>query len=269
MGSKPSKAECPAPVEAKAVTIPRLPQEIIDEILDHLADSNSLGSLRACALTSKSWVQPCRRHLFRTVVFKSTYVDRWFKVFPVQEGSPAHHVRELRVWIGGGSRVPETFFEHTSHFTGADSLCFLGHAGPPSSLRPSLWKLPQSITSLNVNSGVVTLLQVRDIMAQLPNLENLSLTGFLVPVDRSELVGIGRVMRGRFGGQLVLGRGYADESITNMFLEIPSGLHFTEVQICYTREHLISAVRLTEACCKTLVKLSHSATFQCESHPLP
>ena len=76
---------------------------------------------------------------------------------------------------------------------------------------------------------MVTLVQIRDVIAQLPNLDNLELSGFLVAVSRRDLPGIGTVARGRFGGRLMLSGHYAHKDTINMLLEVPSGLRFTEV----------------------------------------
>ena len=93
-------------------------------------------------------------------------------------------------------------------------------------------------------------------MAQLPNLDNLSLTGNLmvgrVPPE------LGRALRGRFGGELRLVDGPADEDAMNMLLEIPTGLRFTNVEIFCTSESISSTVKLAEACGNTLVKLFYS-----------
>ena len=101
-------------------------------------------------------------------------------------------------------------------------------------------------------------------MAQLPNLDDLTLMGSLVKVDRKELLGIGTIVKGRFGGKLKLCGEYAGGDVVNMLLEIPSGLHFTEVLIHCTPDYLPSAVALAEACCKTVVKLSYPVAFQCD-----
>jgi len=268
MGSKTSKANRPAPVKAKVVAVPRIPQDIVDEILDRLAagSGSRYRSLRTCSLVSKSWVQPCRRHLFRSVTFLPGNMDRWFKAFPVPKEGPAHRVREIRAWIGFGGTTPEKFFEYLPWFTNVDRISFLGYGGGPLLRGPSSWRLPKSITSLTIDTGVVTLVQVRDIMAQLPNLDDLSLSGSFAAVHRRELLGIGTDLRGRFGGKLMLWGQYADEDTINMLLEIPSRLRFTEVRIYCARERLLSAVRLVEACCKTLVKLSHKVTFHRKLH---
>ena len=268
MGSKSSKPKRLASTKAGVGVTPRIPQDIIDEILDHLVTDSGAGHLRKCALISKSWVPSCRRHLFHTVTFTTASVREWFKTFPLPEESPAHHVRDLRVWIGGGNRVPEKFFEYTVWFANAGKISLLGHGGFPLLRSPSLWRFPQHVTSLTIDTSTVTLVHVRDIMAQLPNLDDLSLLGFLIPVGESVLPGIGATVRGRFGGQLTLRGGYTRKETMNMLLEIPSGLHFTEVEISCMRDRLPSVLRLIEACSKTLVKLSYKVPSNCKSRPL-
>ena len=134
---------------------------------------------------------------------------------------------------------------------------------------PSLGRLPQSVTSLTIDADTVTLTQIRDILMQLPNLDNLSLSGSLTKVDRNTLPGMGTVLRGRFKGRLRLFGGQADEDVVNMLLEVPAGLHFTEVHICDKHEGFLSIVKLVEACSKTLVKLSYTISVHGKSHPFP
>jgi len=269
MGSNTSKILRLTPT--KTETGRTIPQDIINEITDHLATDRGfkLRTLRACALISKSWVQPCRRHLFHTVYFTLRNMSRWFKIFSVPEESPAHHVKDLHIWIGGGGCIPERFFEYTQWFANAERMTLLGHGGVPPPRRIPLWRLPQSVTSLIIDASAVTLVQVRDIMTQLPNLDNLSLSGDPATINRRVLPGIGTALRGRFGGKLILSDEYASEDVIKMLLEIPSGLHFTEVQVCCNRKSLLSDIGLAEACAKTLVKLSYTVTPLCKFLPLP
>ena len=261
MDSTTSKAMRPVPTKLKTVTIT---QDIIDEILDHLATGSE--PLLAYALVSKSWVHPCRRHLFRIVFFTSRNMEKWFKTFPVHEESPAHHVRDLRVRVGGGQCVPESFFEFTQCFSNLERICLNGYGGIPPLRIPSLWRLPQSLTSLFVPTNTINLVQIRDIMGQLPNLNNLYLEEPLAAVDREELAGIGTILSGKFGGNFSLYAASPNQGVIDMLLEIPSGLHFTEVQVHYKHNHLPSVVRLAEACCKTLVKLSHVVASHGKPH---
>ena len=118
MSSKPSKAIHTTPVEGTAVITPRAPQDIVDEVLDYLTvDPHHTHSLRSCSLVSKSWVPPCRRHLFHTIRFTSKIAVRWLKMFPVPEESPTHHVRHLHLSFVKDDRPPKQFFEHMPRFT--------------------------------------------------------------------------------------------------------------------------------------------------------
>ena len=267
MGSKISKAKRPTSAKPKAVVVPRVPQEIIDEILDHLALDSDFESLRSCALVSKSWVPSCRRHLFHTILFASWDMTRWLNRFPVPEESPGHHVKDLHFPLGGFFDGPRGFSEQTPWFTNVERMTLSGHGGYLSSQTASLRRLPQSVTSLTIDTDMVTLVQIRDVMVQLPNLNDLSLSGSLVAGDRNALSGIGTVLRGKFGGQLRLLSGYADKDVMNMLLEVPTGLHFTEMRIRGTHVSFLSTVRLAEACCKTLVKLSYAVSIHGKSYP--
>jgi len=125
---------------------------------------------------------------------------------------------------------------------------------------PSSGCLPQSVTSLTINTNMVSLVQVRDIMGQLQNLDNLSLMGSLVGVPGRAPTGIGMAVRGRFCGELRLAEGYADEDVVNMLLEVPTGLHFTDVKVLGTRDCILSTARLAESCGKSLVKLLYTVS---------
>ena len=258
----PTRVEHPTPVRTKAAIVPILPQELIDEILDRLAPDSDRRSLQSCALVSRSWAPSCRRLLFHTVVFVTMGMERWLERFPVPQDSPAHLVKNLYVWIGASRFVPDPFFEYTPWFINLQSLSLMEYKGVPLLRRPSLWRSPQSVTSLTIKADLVTLVEIRDIMAELPNLNSLWLSGTLLGVDRR---GVGTVLRGRFGGKLRLCNGYAGERVTNMLLEIPTGIHFTEIQIECPRKLLPSNIRLLEACGHTLVRLSYKVNFECKS----
>jgi len=265
MGSKPSKAERPAPANAKTVVVPRIPQDVIDEILDQLATYSDLESLRACSLVSKSWVSSCRPHLFHTAFFNSESVPGWLKTFPSPEESPARHVRHLRIQIGGLRFVPKTFFGCIPWFTNAEKIFLLGPepGDMPQVQIPSPWSPSQSVTSLTIETDMFTLKEIRDFMAALPNLDDLSLSGYL-GMDE-----IGTSLAGGtgLGGKLVLRNvRHATMSVMGMLLEAPTGLRFTEVEIHSTRGCLLSVIRLVEACCKTLVKLSYTVSFPGKFH---
>ena len=93
---------------------------------------------------------------------------RWLEAFPVPRESPAHRVRYLRFYSGGA--VPK-LFEYTPWFENA-KVFFLGQCGDQSWIS-SFRGLPQSVTSLVINTDTIAPLQIQKIMAQLPNLDDL------------------------------------------------------------------------------------------------
>ena len=213
IGSKPSKAKRRSiTVATKTTNIPivskppqesRIPNEIIDEILNHLVADSNFGndslqkSPRSCSLVSiLSWVSSCRRHLFHTITFTSRNVAKWFEAFPVPEESPAYHVKDLRFSLGGRYGAPEEFFKHTPWFTNAEKMTVTGNVMFPSLGIPLFARLPQSATSL----ARLTLCrcEISCIMVHLPNLNDLVLSGTVVVRFRKLLLGSGTVLMGRF-----------------------------------------------------------------------
>ena len=246
----------------------RIPQEIVDEILDHLATDPDHRSLHSSALVSKSWVPSCRRHLFRSVFFSSSSIARWVDTFPVPEKSPAFHIRDLRFLVEGHNGIPysEKISGYVPWFTNVERMSLLGDGTHHPVLIPPSWRSPQSTTSLIIDGDSFLLKHIRDILVQLPNLSDLLLVGHIIPVDKRMLLGIGTALRGRFGGKLQLYRGSACRDTVDMLLEIPTGLHFTEAEIGGRYECLISTVRLAEACSETLMKLTCTVDLRRKSH---
>jgi hypothetical protein len=283
MGSKPSKTNrrsvpvtaktATAPTVSRALRVSRIPHEIVDEILNHLVTDSGFAwddppkkSLRSCSLVSKSWIPSCRRHLFHTITFTPRNVTKWLGAFPVPEESPAHHVKDLCFSLGGHYGAPEEFFKHTPWFTNAEKMTVTGNVMFPSLGITLFARLPQSVTSLAIEADEIDLIQMRDIMVHLPNLNHLTLAGTIVVRFRKLLPGLGTVLRGRFGGELRIRNGYTDEDFVNMLLEVPTRLHFTELHIDAGRACLLQTVKLAEACSKTLVKLSYLGFIQGKSH---
>ena len=289
MGSKPSKArrqptpvatETPAvPVVPKTPQDPRIPNEIIDKILNHLiADSGSWGyspqrSLRSCSLVSKSWVPPCRRYLFHTIIFTSKDVTRWLETFPVPEESPAYYVKDLRLSLGGHYGAHNEFFEHIPWFTNVEKVAVTMGVTLASFGASLFTRLPQSVTSLAIRGTAwdeVDLVQMRDIMTHLPNLNDLILSGTVVARSqfRKLLPGLGAILRGRFGGELRIRDRHNNRHFVTMLLEVPTGLHFTKIHIHADCVRHLRTVGLAEACYKTLVHLSYLCVMRLgQSHP--
>jgi hypothetical protein len=238
MDSETPEAKQSVSAEASTIavpSIPMIPQDIIHEILYHIVpDPNFRLALRSCSLVSKLWIAPAQRHLFHTLSFTGRDMFKWLKAFPVPEQTPAHHVRDLRLSLGGLHDAPDDFFRRIRWFTGVRKLTVLGkdisHSVPTLHTRR---RYPLFVACSPSNTVTATVLQIRDVMAQLQNLNDLALSGSLGAVDRSNLQKIGTGLRGDFRGQLRLLKMPADNlgDIINMLLEIPDGLQFTEVEI--------------------------------------
>lgn len=237
-----------------AIVTPSIPHDVINEILDHLAtDPDSGHTLQSCSLVSKLWVESCRRYLFHTISFNLVDTIKWIEAFPVAEHSPARHVRELGLSLGGDYHVPDEFFRCLQTFTNVRKVTMSTKFGKGWWWIPSFSTLPRSVTSLTIETEWSTLQEIRDVMAQLPNLNDLKLAGFIHPIGS----GMGSSLKANFGGRLQLhnlGRNYP--GVVNMLLEVPTGLHFTEIEIHGEDECLASTVMLAEACAGTLVRLS-------------
>lgn len=74
-----------------------LPQELLDEILSYLPPDSEQGdrSLRNCSLVAKSWINPSRRQLFKTVEIREAALQSWLDGIPPVNGELLQHVRSL------------------------------------------------------------------------------------------------------------------------------------------------------------------------------
>ena len=260
--SEISQAKRPTPEEPQPAIFPVIrwiPLDIVDEILDNLATDPSFKlTLRSCSLVSKSWVTPCQRHLFRTLSFDLKHTFRWLETFPVQVQSPAHHVRNLSLSLDGHYYAPDEFLKRIHGFINVQKMAVLHDGGSKLWWMLSSRGLPQSVTSLTINlTDSITALQIREFLVQLPNLNDLSLSGSSRIMDKDRLQGIGAHLRGKLCGRLHL-QWLPDMHVVDMLLDIPTGLRFTEVNISAMHDCLPSIIRLVEACGTTLVKLSCS-----------
>ena len=189
-------------------------------------------------------------------------MGKWLKTFPAPEQRLAHYIRDLPVSTGSGyDGSPEKFFECTGWFRNVERVNLLGDGR----WIPTFWRLPQSVTSLTINTDAAAFAQIQSMMMHLPNLDNLSLSGSLIPVDRRTLSGIGTTLSGGFGSQLRLLKGLVDKDIVKMLLEVPIGLHFTKIEVRGVSECLLPTVRLAEVCVETLFKFSYTVPFYCKS----
>lgn len=238
----------------KTTGAPRVPQELVEEVLDHLADE--MATLRSCSLVAKSWIHASRRHLFNNVFFTANDITIWNTTFPNPEASPAKHVRDLSLCF----IQPEAdinFANRIHYFSNVQKLTLIGRTATDPGFISALGQLPPSIRSVDITFSKVLTAHIISVMRQLPNLENLSLMstewiGLIPP-------GTGKLIQGRLNGKLRLRRRFARCDILNMLMEVPAGPQFTEVEIRDARIDCFPAtLRLVRACQGTLRKLHFS-----------
>jgi len=83
-----------------------LPQELLDEILSYLppGDGQDKQLLQNCSLVAKSWVNPSRRQLFKTVKIRERDLQSRLDSVPPANNGLLHHVcslsyvAEIRAW---------------------------------------------------------------------------------------------------------------------------------------------------------------------------
>ena len=239
---------------ARTVMQAPLPPEIFDLVIDHLHDE--LITLKACCLVSKSWVARSRTHIFAQVTFDpaGSSVGSWMKAFPNPSNSPAHHTRSLRIhnlgtlpanmcaWICSFRHIQELSVDH------------IGWEEPRGFSYVPLHGLSHTLKSLHLSTSLgTTTTEVMYLVCSFPFLEDLSLhSTHEGDTDRWAV----RPTLPKFTGSLRL-KG-KNRSIIRQLLELPGGLHFSEVRVlCRVLEVDSEAITdLISKCPGTLETLS-------------
>ena len=182
-------------------------------------------------------------HLFFQARFNPDLVSRWCGVFPVPEHSPAHRARALRLRLSPDQDALSHFAKHIPYFSSIQVL----------SLEPIscdlLTTLPQTLPAVHyphVKGSGITLDAIHAAMMRLPGLNSLSDGCF----SNTELpLGVENLPKGEFHRVLKLHAGLAHRDVFNMLTNIPTGLHFTRVDIAKVDGNFFSdALTLVKAC---------------------
>lgn len=237
---------------------PKIPQELVHEILDHLAKETA--TLRSCSLVAKSWIYPSRSHLFNTLLLTATDVVKWNKAFPNPEDSPAMHVKDLSFCYIHPD-VPIDFAGRMPDFSNVQKLTLIGRVATDPAFVFALGQLPPSTRSLDITFTKVLTTHIISVIQQLPNLDNLSLMssewGGTIPP------GAGKLIQSRLSGKLRLRRKFAHRDLLNMLMEAPAGSQFAEVEIRDSPMNCFPAtLKLVGACQDTLTNLHFSTHVQ-------
>ena len=167
------------PVTPSKMTVPYLPLEIIEEIIDVLTGDTK--NLLSCSLVSTSWIHRSRRHLFADIKLHSlSDFQLWFKT---GLGSSSKHVRgldlaqdEVPKWI-----VPDSLAGIFNDFTSFHNVQSLSLSGldltlfDEHSLTRSFGHFSEHLTSLSVTGMTVHPDALLFFICMFPRLDNIKL----------------------------------------------------------------------------------------------
>ena len=228
-----------------------LPPEILDLIVDHL--HNELAALKACCVVSKSWVPRARKHLFARVKFddSESHTETWKKVFPDPFNSPAHHTRSLSVQgipvriaaadadVDGWTRAFRNVVDLRLSYM--DQTSFLPFYG-----------LSPVVRSLHLTYAP---LEAFDIICSFPLLEDLTLVG-LFPTNYADSGWDTPLTSPKLTGSLDLRTFGRARYVIPRLLDLPGGLHFSQINAAFFFEDVELVTDLVTRCSNTLESLS-------------
>jgi len=163
-----------------------LPQELIDEIINHVSDDKK--SLRNYSLVARSWVHPTRRRIFRDVNVSNTkFLGLWLDKIPPTNVEILQHVRSLSCHIADCPDSPhpsvDLLRDYWPSFCQLESLSFsegflpsLTQIGTYSAFQHTLLYLSMQYCTATANA-LVTLVNY------FPNLTHLDLCELYHEVD--------------------------------------------------------------------------------------
>jgi hypothetical protein len=228
-----------------------LPPEILDLIADHLHDD--LTTLKTCCVVSKSWIPRTRNHLFARIEFHASrpQVELWKKTFPDPSNSPAHRTRHL--YIRGLSFTTSTDAEvgdwvRTFQNVVRLDLEWFGRKNHKISLAP-FHGLSPALRSLRL---IATPMEVLDLICSFPLLEDLAL---FAPSQRDDVWNTPSTSP-KLTGSLELRNIGGIRSAARRLLDLPNGLHFTEITIACHNEDVESITKLVSRCSGNLESFS-------------
>ena len=149
--------------------------------------------------------------------------------------------------------------EYMPYFSHVRDLTLIGGRCETRDWIPSIGRLPPSIRSLTMKFAFVTNAQVLEIMEQLPDLDDLSLSTFKGAGLTPEA---GQILRGRYSGKLdLLLMEDFHAGIVRSLLKAPEGLGFKSIKaLCNAGDDFPVYVDLVASCRDTLVNLDISVS---------
>ena len=243
-----------------AMSISRLPEELLDHVVDLLHDTRyALGD---CCLVSKSWIPRTRKHLFASVEFHiEAHLESWKRTFPDPSTSPARYTTTLD--IGCSHVVTAADAEAGGWISGFSRVVYLG-VGNLMSVEESkipfipLHGLSPAVKSLRMSFIDLPPPQVLDLALSFPLLEDLTVDSFFGSFDSDGDAPPTAIQPSNspvFTGSLKLSRGGVNR-IAHRLMCLPGGIHFRRISLTQLYGGDLSLVTgLVEACSQTLESL--------------
>ena len=214
--------------------VPRLPPEVVDDIIELLHDDRI--ALHRCCLVLKSWIPRARSHLFTKIKLdKKSSPKAWGELFPDPTKSPAGHVRTL--FISGVDFQVEGAEESGWIQSFIKVTHFIVYGIKNAKLK-FFHNFSPALKSLHVSSDSGPLSDILALACSFPLLEDLKYRNFQ-PIKSIDQGGAAfqPLSSPAFNGTLTL-EGYWLEAITIQMLNLSCGLHFKKIvwRVHYT-EH--------------------------------
>lgn len=170
------------------MSLPNLPQEIKDQVIDLLHDDDE--TLRSCALVSHSWLRQCQKHLFAEVRINYHLLMKWCRNVGPGEDGLSSFTRKLEV----SHRSPREFeivMPHLSSFKRVESLVISDYDCMDLDNEPYLPITPdqyyghfgESLHSLHLLYPSESLGALLPLVYLFPHLESLTIEGLMAAGD--------------------------------------------------------------------------------------
>ena len=240
-----------------------LPQELIDKIIDEIAQRNFVDTLRACCLVQKRWVERSRSHLFQDIdLYFKVRFGGWVESIPLGPNSPHRHVRSLTYRQHTDVIGPEQLLDlHPGHFISfirLEILRIFNLSLPrftPTSMKEAFGPVGSSVRELVVHNVALTLNSLSMFLIHFPRLEVLHIgeSGLEVTTERGEQP----QNLPNFTGELILTSvGWAQAPFVLGLSNLPLRYSELDVEFRWNSDILNAIAYLILTCSPTLEKLT-------------
>lgn len=238
------------------------PQELIDKVIDEVAQCGTTSTLRACCLVQKRWVERSRRHLFKEIsLYATDHFRDWIGFIPLGHNGPYHHVRTLTYRQGAAVLGPKQLLDlypgHFTSFTRLESLRIFNlslRRFTSTSMKKAFGPVGRSVRTLVTKDVVLTLNGLLMFLVHFPRLETLHLGDNLsmVPENKKRPQKLPNLT-----GELVLASmGSVHGPFVLELSKLPLRYSELDVEFRWNSETLNSIAHLILTCSPTLEKLT-------------